>query len=124
MVVGWYHSHPGFGCWLSGVDINTQQVIHEHLTLLCCKIVPGFAFCFAFKKKCPKALKTAQSKNVPQLTINFMYTTLTEKKQASFRTSFLLVHRMQGTGEHSSPKKQMFKINLHDQRKILLLKCP
>ena len=26
MVVGWYHSHPGFGCWLSSVDINTQQV--------------------------------------------------------------------------------------------------
>jgi len=25
MVVGWYHSHPGFGFWLSGVDINTQQ---------------------------------------------------------------------------------------------------
>jgi 26S proteasome regulatory subunit N11 len=25
MVVGWYHSHPGFGCWLSGVDINTQH---------------------------------------------------------------------------------------------------
>merc|ERR1712037_27527 len=25
MVVGWYHSHPGFGCWLSGVDMNTQQ---------------------------------------------------------------------------------------------------
>merc|ERR1719158_1991074 len=25
MVVGWDHSHPGFGCWLSGVDINTQQ---------------------------------------------------------------------------------------------------
>lgn len=23
--MGWYHSHPGFGCWLSGVDINTQQ---------------------------------------------------------------------------------------------------
>ena len=27
MVVGWYHSHPGFGCWLSSVDINTQQVL-------------------------------------------------------------------------------------------------
>ncbi|KAK6938710.1 JAB1/MPN/MOV34 metalloenzyme domain [Dillenia turbinata] len=27
MVVGWYHSHPGFGCWLSGVDINTQQSV-------------------------------------------------------------------------------------------------
>lgn len=25
MVVGWYHSHPGFGCWLSSVDINTQH---------------------------------------------------------------------------------------------------
>ena len=25
MVVGWYHSHPGFGCWLSNVDCNTQQ---------------------------------------------------------------------------------------------------
>ena len=22
-VVGWYHSHPGFGCWLSNVDVNT-----------------------------------------------------------------------------------------------------
>ncbi|WVZ58740.1 LOW QUALITY PROTEIN: hypothetical protein U9M48_008980, partial [Paspalum notatum var. saurae] len=25
MVVEWHHSHPGFGCWLSEVDINTQQ---------------------------------------------------------------------------------------------------
>mmetsp|Transcript_120 Transcript_120/g.156 ORF Transcript_120/g.156 Transcript_120/m.156 type:complete len:312 (-) Transcript_120:178-1113(-) len=25
MVVGWYHSHPGFGCWLSPTDINTQN---------------------------------------------------------------------------------------------------
>lgn len=32
MVVGWYHSHPGFGCWLSGVDINTQQVCHHFTT--------------------------------------------------------------------------------------------
>jgi 26S proteasome regulatory subunit N11 len=29
MVVGWYHSHPGFGCWLSGVDINTQQAFEQ-----------------------------------------------------------------------------------------------
>lgn len=32
-VVGWYHSHPGFGCWLSGVDINTQQVSFHHSVL-------------------------------------------------------------------------------------------
>lgn len=25
IVVGWYHSHPGFGCWLSSVDVQTQQ---------------------------------------------------------------------------------------------------
>lgn len=24
-LVGWYHSHPGFGCWLSMVDIQTQK---------------------------------------------------------------------------------------------------
>ncbi|TKR95459.1 hypothetical protein L596_009625 [Steinernema carpocapsae] len=24
-VVGWYHSHPGFGCWLSSTDVNTQR---------------------------------------------------------------------------------------------------
>eukprot|EP01064_Diplonema_japonicum_P013422 TRINITY_DN2098_c0_g4_i1.p1 TRINITY_DN2098_c0_g4~~TRINITY_DN2098_c0_g4_i1.p1 ORF type:complete len:303 (+),score=63.15 TRINITY_DN2098_c0_g4_i1:97-1005(+) len=23
--VGWYHSHPGFGCWLSSVDVSTAQ---------------------------------------------------------------------------------------------------
>jgi 26S proteasome regulatory subunit N11 len=31
MVVGWYHSHPGFGCWLSGVDMNTQQSFEQQL---------------------------------------------------------------------------------------------
>ena len=30
MVVGWYHSHPGFGCWLSSVDINTAKVRNGH----------------------------------------------------------------------------------------------
>ena len=29
-VVGWYHSHPGFGVWLSNVDIN-QQLYWEKL---------------------------------------------------------------------------------------------
>mmetsp|Transcript_17107 Transcript_17107/g.16987 ORF Transcript_17107/g.16987 Transcript_17107/m.16987 type:complete len:314 (+) Transcript_17107:61-1002(+) len=23
---GWYHSHPGYGCWLSGIDVNTQKL--------------------------------------------------------------------------------------------------
>jgi len=29
IVVGWYHSHPGFGCWLSSVDVNTQQSFEQ-----------------------------------------------------------------------------------------------
>lgn len=29
MVIGWYHSHPGFGCWLSGVDVSTQQSFEQ-----------------------------------------------------------------------------------------------
>lgn len=32
IVVGWYHSHPGFGPWLSSVDVNTQkafEMTHE-----------------------------------------------------------------------------------------------
>ena len=24
--VGWYHSHPGYGCWLSGIDVDTQMI--------------------------------------------------------------------------------------------------
>jgi COP9 signalosome complex subunit 5 len=24
--VGWYHSHPGYGCWLSGIDVGTQKM--------------------------------------------------------------------------------------------------
>lgn len=23
---GWYHSHPGYGCWLSGIDVGTQAL--------------------------------------------------------------------------------------------------
>jgi COP9 signalosome complex subunit 5 len=24
--LGWYHSHPGYGCWLSGIDVATQML--------------------------------------------------------------------------------------------------
>lgn len=29
-VVGWYHSHPGYGCWLSGIDVDTQHLQQSH----------------------------------------------------------------------------------------------
>ncbi len=54
VVVGWYHSHPGFGCWLSGVDINTQQSF-EALNVRAVAVVvdpiqsvKGMRFPFAF----------------------------------------------------------------------------
>jgi len=25
-VIGWYHSHPGYGCWMSGIDVSTQML--------------------------------------------------------------------------------------------------
>ncbi len=48
-VVGWYHSHPGFGVWMSGVDCNTQ-VSFEKLNPRCVSILsvhfPNFVdFC-------------------------------------------------------------------------------
>lgn len=29
-LVGWYHSHPGYGCWLSGIDVSTQMNNQKH----------------------------------------------------------------------------------------------
>eukprot|EP01001_Neometanema_parovale_P006814 NODE_3156_length_1269_cov_16.990401_g2997_i0.p1 GENE.NODE_3156_length_1269_cov_16.990401_g2997_i0~~NODE_3156_length_1269_cov_16.990401_g2997_i0.p1 ORF type:complete len:345 (+),score=79.73 NODE_3156_length_1269_cov_16.990401_g2997_i0:51-1085(+) len=28
--VGWYHSHPGYGCWLSGTDVSTQRTQQQY----------------------------------------------------------------------------------------------
>ena len=50
--VGWYHSHPGYGCWLSGIDVATQNtnqlfdpflavVIDPHRTISAGKVEIG-----------------------------------------------------------------------------------
>ena len=28
--LGWYHSHPGYGCWLSGIDVGTQMLNQQY----------------------------------------------------------------------------------------------
>jgi COP9 signalosome complex subunit 5 len=28
--MGWYHSHPGYGCWLSGIDVSTQMLNQQY----------------------------------------------------------------------------------------------
>ncbi|KAJ3773950.1 Mov34-domain-containing protein [Lentinula raphanica] len=30
-LAGWYHSHPGYGCWLSGIDVSTQMDNQKHM---------------------------------------------------------------------------------------------
>lgn len=30
--IGWYHSHPGYGCWLSGIDVGTQKTWQQGFT--------------------------------------------------------------------------------------------
>ena len=29
-VCGWYHSHPGYACWLSGIDVGTEMLYQKH----------------------------------------------------------------------------------------------
>ncbi|KAI8079888.1 JAB1/Mov34/MPN/PAD-1 ubiquitin protease-domain-containing protein [Halteromyces radiatus] len=29
-VIGWYHSHHGYGCWLSGIDVGTQSLNQQY----------------------------------------------------------------------------------------------
>ena len=29
-VVGWYHSHPGYGCWLSRIDVETECLYQRY----------------------------------------------------------------------------------------------
>merc|ERR1712012_845395 len=61
MVVGWYHSHPGFGCWLSGVDINTQQSF-EALSERAVAVVVDPIQCQ--RKGCHRCIQTHQPKYV------------------------------------------------------------
>jgi COP9 signalosome complex subunit 5 len=40
-VVGWYHSHPGYGPWLSGIDVQTQmlqQMVGPAVAIVVCTI--------------------------------------------------------------------------------------
>lgn len=39
MVVGWYHSHPGFGCWLSGARVSPLWWLLA-FSLRCLPVVP------------------------------------------------------------------------------------
>ncbi|EGR27082.1 hypothetical protein IMG5_201990 [Ichthyophthirius multifiliis] len=39
-VRGWYHSHPSYGCWLSGIDVQTQTLQQKADPMLAIVIDP------------------------------------------------------------------------------------
>jgi COP9 signalosome complex subunit 5 len=44
--IGWYHSHPGYGCWLSGIDVNTQNNNQKFQDPFVAVVVRHFPFFF------------------------------------------------------------------------------
>jgi len=67
VIVGWYHSHPGYGCWMSGIDCSTQMhnqtfqdpflavVIDPHRTMAAGKVEIGAFRTFPENYKPPDA---------------------------------------------------------------------
>jgi len=39
-LAGWYHSHPGYGCWLSGIDVMTQDIQQQQGPLIAVVVDP------------------------------------------------------------------------------------
>jgi len=37
--LGWYHSHPGYGCWLSGIDVATQMNYQSFMEPWCAVVI-------------------------------------------------------------------------------------
>ena len=37
--IGWYHSHPGYGCWLSGIDVTTQKLQQSFQDPYCAVVI-------------------------------------------------------------------------------------
>ena len=49
-VIGWYHSHPGYGCWLSGIDVDTQMQNQQYQDPFVAIVVRIINFIFNKKK--------------------------------------------------------------------------
>ncbi|MFB0560030.1 MAG: hypothetical protein ACETWM_02175 [Candidatus Lokiarchaeia archaeon] len=43
-IVGWYHSHPGFGCFLSSIDIETQVGLQRMFPQSVALVVDPYGF--------------------------------------------------------------------------------
>ncbi|MBS7250738.1 MAG: Mov34/MPN/PAD-1 family protein [Candidatus Freyarchaeota archaeon] len=43
-IVGWYHSHPGFGCFLSPIDVDTQSGLQKMFPQCVALVVDPYDF--------------------------------------------------------------------------------
>jgi len=48
-ICGWYHSHPGYGCWLSGIDVQTQMTYQKHQEPFLAIVIDPIRTCAAGK---------------------------------------------------------------------------
>jgi len=44
--IGWYHSHPGYGCWLSGIDVGTQMLNQQFQEPFVAIVVKLYQHCY------------------------------------------------------------------------------
>ncbi|CAD7942581.1 unnamed protein product [Amoebophrya sp. A120] len=48
-IMGWYHSHPGYRPWLSGIDVSTQRLYQAHQEPFLAVVIDPFRTCTAGK---------------------------------------------------------------------------
>lgn len=60
--IGWYHSHPGYGCWLSGIDVSTQMLNQQFQEPFVAVVVrQRNTYNFSFKAICTIFLTVQES---------------------------------------------------------------
>ena len=68
-LVGWYHSHPGYGCWMSGIDCSTQMLNQQYQEPWLAVIIDPVRTCSAGKvdigafRTYPEGYKPPQSQD-------------------------------------------------------------
>ena len=77
--IGWYHSHPGYGCWLSGIDVSTQMlnqnyqdpfvaiVVDPVRTISAGKVTIQIANLFPASRETASFLSLGESRGIPHI---------------------------------------------------------
>jgi COP9 signalosome complex subunit 5 len=65
-VVGWYHSHPGYGCWMSGIDCSTQMLNQQYTEPFLAIVIDPVRTCAAGKVEIGAFRTYPQGYNPPE----------------------------------------------------------